>query len=153
MDFATSIRTCLTTKYATFSGRGSRPEYWWFILAYIIGAIVIGVMGIWILQLVYTLGLLLPTASAGFRRLQDTGKPGWYIFIPVGVGLITTLLTPMATPEVAADGTITSMPGAGAMGIIGILGIVQLILFVLFIWWLSRPSQPGDNAYGPQPSA
>lgn len=32
MDFGTAVRTCLFEKYATFSGRASRPEYWWFVL-------------------------------------------------------------------------------------------------------------------------
>ena len=36
MDFQTSLKTCLTQKYATFSGRASRPEYWWLMLAYVI---------------------------------------------------------------------------------------------------------------------
>ena len=49
------------------------------------------------------------------------------------------------------------MPGGagmgGGMGLMALLGIVQLILAVLYIYWLSRPSQPEANAYGPPPAA
>ncbi|HAL37550.1 MAG TPA: DUF805 domain-containing protein, partial [Polaromonas sp.] len=31
MNFGQAISTCLS-KYATFSGRASRPEFWWFFL-------------------------------------------------------------------------------------------------------------------------
>ena len=39
MDIQQSIRTCLT-KFATFDGRASRSEYWWFQLFYAIVVIV-----------------------------------------------------------------------------------------------------------------
>jgi len=31
MNFQQSVKVCLT-KYADFTGRASRPEYWWFVL-------------------------------------------------------------------------------------------------------------------------
>ncbi|MGO7697057.1 DUF805 domain-containing protein, partial [Rhizobium leguminosarum] len=34
MGFTEAVRTVLTQKYATFSGRASRSEYWWFVLFY-----------------------------------------------------------------------------------------------------------------------
>lgn len=152
MNFQTAVKTCLLEKYATFSGRASRPEYWWFILAYVIGAIVFSLLGIWLLYALYVLALIVPVTAAGFRRLQDTGRPGWYILIPVAVGLIGTFLlpTPMA---VGPGGEVSGMPGAGTMMFGGLLAIVQLVLAILFIWWLTRPSQPEANEYGPPPQA
>ena len=32
MTFSDAVRTCLKVKYATFQGRASRSEYWWFML-------------------------------------------------------------------------------------------------------------------------
>lgn len=151
MNFQTSVKTCLTEKYAKFSGRATRSEYWWFTLAYVIGAIVVMLIGSTILYMIYVLALIVPLAAAGYRRLQDTGRPGWYIFVPLAIGLVSMFLTPAA--PMVEDGQVTQMPSAGGMGIMAILGIVQLVLAIIFIWWLTRPSEPETNAYGPPPAA
>ena len=36
MDFATAVKTVLMQKYANFSGRAMRSEYWWWTLFAII---------------------------------------------------------------------------------------------------------------------
>ena len=38
MTFKTAIRTCFG-KYATFKGRATRPEYWYFVLFIVLGGI------------------------------------------------------------------------------------------------------------------
>ncbi|MBT2366038.1 DUF805 domain-containing protein [Streptomyces sp. ISL-10] len=72
--------------YAGFSGRARRKEYWMFTLINIIIALVL--MGIDmaagtypIIYAIYTLALLLPTLAVTVRRLHDTGRSGWWIFI------------------------------------------------------------------------
>lgn len=151
MNFQTAVMTCLTQKYAQFKGRASRSEYWWFVLAYVIGAILVALIGIPILSLVYMLALIVPAAAAGFRRLQDMGKPGWYIFIPMGLSLVLSFFAPSA-PTVE-PGQVPDFSGMGGnLGIIALLSTVQLVLAVIFIWWLTRPSEPGANAYGPPPA-
>jgi uncharacterized membrane protein YhaH (DUF805 family) len=75
MNFQEAVKTCFS-KYVDFSGRASRSEYWWFVLAYVIVAIVAG----FIHQVVYglvVLAFLLPMLAAGARRLHDIGKSGW----------------------------------------------------------------------------
>lgn len=151
MDITTAVKTCLTEKYASFGGRARRPEYWWFVLAYVIGAVIVALIGVRVLYLVYLLGLIVPLTAVGFRRLQDTGRPGWYILIPTALGILGSLLTPSA--PVVEDGQVMSMPDMGSMGLLAVLGLVQLVLAVLFLYWLTRPSQPETNAYGPPPSA
>ena len=37
---------------------------------------------------------------------------------------------------------------AGGIGMI-VIWLVQLVLLVLMIWWLTRPSDPGENTFGP----
>ncbi len=154
MDIATSVRTCLTEKYATFAGRASRSEYWWFFLAYVIGALVVGlavgVTGLGFLQWLYVLALIVPLLAVGFRRMQDIGKPGWYVLIPGALSLVTLLFAP-STMEIGADGMPTAMPSFGSTLFFGILGLIQLVVTILFLWWLTRPSQPETNAYGPPP--
>lgn len=81
-------------KYADFSGRASRSEYWWFqlfsfIIFSILGLIFVSselkpeIIGASIV--VYT-GLFLPQLAVLVRRLHDLGKSGnqiWLTFIPV----------------------------------------------------------------------
>lgn len=150
MDFQTSIKTCLRQKYATFAGRASRSEYWWFVLAYVIGAIIVSLLGIGILYMIYVLALIVPLTAAGWRRLQDTGRPGWYILIPVGVGLLSMLLTP-AMPSGDEMMDPAQIPDMGSSGLLMLISFIQLVLLVLYIWWLTRPSEPDTNAYGPPP--
>ena len=40
MNFTESIKTCLTKKYLSFSGRASRSEFWFFYLFVLIGYII-----------------------------------------------------------------------------------------------------------------
>ena len=75
-------------KYAIFSGRARRNEYWPFIglaiLLNIAGRISAGSTGtgsplIGLIQL----AILIPTIAAGWRRAHDSGHAGWGILIPV----------------------------------------------------------------------
>lgn len=156
MDFASSVRTCLVEKYATFGGRASRSEYWWFVLAYVVAAFIVGwiatATGLYILQWMFMLALLSPGLAAGFRRLQDTGRPGWYVLIPAGLSLFGMIFAPDPV-QMDASGMPMAMPHAGTTIFFGLLAIVQLVLVVIFIWWLTRPSQPETNSYGPPPQA
>jgi uncharacterized membrane protein YhaH (DUF805 family) len=74
-------------KYAVFSGRARRSEYWYFFLFYtILYAVFLGV-GIAIkvpaLVAIVALGLLLPAWGVSVRRLHDTGKSGWMILLGI----------------------------------------------------------------------
>jgi len=76
MDFGQAIKTCFN-KYATFSGRAGRSEFWWFVLFSLLvtgGASIIGQR----LESLVSLALLLPSLAVGARRLHDIGKSGWF---------------------------------------------------------------------------
>ncbi|MFC8586208.1 DUF805 domain-containing protein [Streptomyces sp. NPDC057217] len=72
-------------KYAVFSGRARRKEFWMFqlfnIIAVIILSILDSILGIQVLSLVYTLAVFLPSLGVSVRRLHDTGRSGWWILI------------------------------------------------------------------------
>ncbi|MFA7763731.1 DUF805 domain-containing protein [Streptomyces sp. NPDC048723] len=73
-------------KYAVFSGRARRQEYWMFFLFNMAAAIVLmildGVLGTSpVLYSIYVLAVLLPNLGVTIRRLHDTGKSGWWILI------------------------------------------------------------------------
>ena len=75
MDFQTAVKTCFS-KYADFSGRASRSEYWWFVLAEIVVLIVASLIHEYV-YVIAALGFLLPALAVGARRLHDIGKSGW----------------------------------------------------------------------------
>jgi uncharacterized membrane protein YhaH (DUF805 family) len=86
MNFGQAISVCLS-KYATFTGCASRPEFWWFFLFQILISLAAGMLGDLINGLV-ALGLLLPSLAVGTRRLHDTGKSGWWqLILLTGIGL------------------------------------------------------------------
>jgi uncharacterized membrane protein YhaH (DUF805 family) len=75
------------SKYADFSGRARRSEYWYFFLFYlliyfglIIASTMLGRIGA-ILTLVFLLAMLIPSLSVGVRRLHDTDRSGWWLLI------------------------------------------------------------------------
>lgn len=74
-DIQKAVRTCLT-KYADFNGRAARPEFWWFVLAQLVVALILN-MVVPILGGLFSLALLVPSLAAGARRLHDIGKSGW----------------------------------------------------------------------------
>ena len=87
MDIATSIKTCFQ-KYAVFSGRASRSEFWWFALFTFIGGIVTSVADVMILgyvsedwgplNIIFSIITTLPGIAVGARRLHDINKSGWW---------------------------------------------------------------------------
>ncbi len=98
MSFTDAVSTCLTTKFATFSGRARRSEYWWFALFTVLVSLVANVLdraigGQWI-SLVVSLALLVPSLAVAWRRLHDTGRTGaWYflVLIPL-IGAIVLIV-------------------------------------------------------------
>lgn len=88
MNFSQSISACLS-KYATFRGRASRSEFWWFILFYsllssaaqIFDGVFLASGAIPFLSMCITFILTLPTLAVMVRRLHDTGRSGWWYFI------------------------------------------------------------------------
>lgn len=75
------------TKYATFSGRARRSEYWYFALFSTIISIVLmivdNILGVAIIGSIYSLGVLLPSIAVGVRRMHDVNKSGWFLLIPL----------------------------------------------------------------------
>lgn len=94
MNFQQAVQTCFR-KYVDFSGRASRPEYWWFVLAYVIVSFAARFINDY-LYLLVVLAFLLPLLAAGARRLHDVGKSAWLLLIglvPVIGGLVLLYFT------------------------------------------------------------
>jgi uncharacterized membrane protein YhaH (DUF805 family) len=73
-------------KYADFSGRARRTEYWMFFLVNLVVVVVLSILealvgGPGILSALYGLALLLPSIGVTVRRLHDTSRTGWWILV------------------------------------------------------------------------
>ena len=109
-------------KYAVFSGRARRKEYWFFFLFNLIISIILNLIdnatgtfdpetGVGILGTIYLLAVLIPAIAVTIRRLHDTGRTGWWILI----------------------------------SFIPLIGAIVLLVFLVF------DSEPESNQYGPNP--
>jgi len=73
-------------KYAIFSGRARRKEYWMFVLINVIISFVLYFIeglagGPGVVGGLYGLALLIPSIAVGVRRLHDTNLTGWWLLI------------------------------------------------------------------------
>ena len=102
MTFSEAIKTSLVNKYATFSGRATRSEYWYVVLFGYLLALLIVFLGMIIdspeliigLSTVLSLILLVPGLAVCIRRLHDTGRSGWWyllVLIPY-IGAVALLI-------------------------------------------------------------
>lgn len=88
-SFGEAIKVCFS-KYATFSGRASRSEFWWFMLALATAGGVASFVSD-VLYLIVLLGAMLPSWAVSARRLHDVNQSGWWLllnFIPGGFLLL-----------------------------------------------------------------
>lgn len=108
-------------KYATFSGRARRKEYWYFILFNMIVCALLSVIdrsigtcsdsGIGYLSGIYSVATLIPNIAVSVRRLHDTGRSGWWLLV----------------------------------SLVPVLGSLALVFFLV------QNSKSGANQYGPDP--
>ena len=139
MTFGQAITVCFR-KYADFTGRASRPEYWWFVLFTFMVSTAISVFGSvtsigrfgmpmvdgygssylggygynWLSSL-WALAILLPSLAVAVRRLRDSGR-SWgnlfWLLLPVaGVIILIVQLCQPGTPELTTA-TAVSRPTA-----------------------------------------
>ena len=124
MTFTQSVRTVFSN-YVNFSGRATRPEFWWwtlfvFILSLVLqivdGAVIAPLLGFRPfapeagdpLGMVAALALLLPSLAVGVRRLHDIGRSGWWLLI----------------------------------------ALIPIIGLLVLIYWHVQPSEDGANRFG-----
>ena len=129
MGFLDALKTVFRNKYATFSGRASRSEYWWSYLGIFVASIslqIVGFIGAIVLgsinetlalvplliMIAGIFALLIPTLAVNVRRLHDTGKSGWMLIIV----------------------------------------LIPCIGFILWLVWMIEDRQAHVNAYGPVPN-
>ena len=109
-------------KYAVFSGRARRKEYWYFVLINILISIGLSLIdgifgtvnaetGYGLMGSIYSLAILIPSLAVLVRRLHDTSRSAWWVLI----------------------------------GLIPVIGWIVLLVFAV------QDSYPGQNQYGANP--
>ena len=106
------------SKYAQFSGRASRSEYWWVFLYLAIISTVISILGVTVgtnasgqpngigdalsvLELIFAVAHIIPNLALGARRLHDTNRSGWFQLIALipFLGVIVLLVLFALAPK------------------------------------------------------
>ena len=80
----------LKDKYAVFTGRATRKEYWSFIIfnsgIYILFLLFVDLNspmeGFFPIFMLYFLAMIVPSFAIATRRMHDVGKSGLFAFIP-----------------------------------------------------------------------
>ena len=102
MNFPTAVKTCLA-KYATFGGRASRSEFWYFqLFVALVLVVMVGLAAVeprtrpavGVASCVFYLLVWLPTLAASVRRLHDRNRSGWHylwVFVPFFGGLVVLI--------------------------------------------------------------
>lgn len=127
-NMSTAVRAVLSS-YATFTGRASRSEYWWWVLSVFIIMLILGLVDAFLvapllgfgagdenagqpLSLIVSLAILIPNIAVGIRRLHDTGRTGWWLLI----------------------------------------GLVPVVGFLVLLYFFVQPSDEGENQHGYKPT-
>lgn len=144
MTFLGAIRSVFG-KYATFSGRASRSEFWWWMLFEWLTRTLLGVV-----YTVTLLALLLPVSLAGANR-----QPGWEsavygaIFNPAYFLLLAWSLS-IVIPSLAV--MVRRFHDTGRSGWFVVLTFIPLVGTILMIVFLVEESRPEANAWGEPPT-
>jgi len=146
-------------KYADFSGRAPRAEFWWYILAVVIltviARIIDNILGISLagpygpIYLIVALGLLVPNIAVAVRRLHDTNRSGWWLLLPLVPYCLAFALGGAALMGGAAAGSTGGM--AAGMGIASIFLLIGVACAIAILVFYCLPGTVGDNRYGPDP--
>lgn len=147
-SFGEAISVCFN-KYATFSGRASRSEYWYFFLfcfllglaTSIVDNVILGVGAeLSPINSLTALALFLPSLAVTVRRLHDRNRSGWWIggfwLGLLGLGVVFGMIA--ATPYV--DDVIG--------GLAAVLGIVYLVYSITLLVFLCQRGNPSPNRFG-----
>ena len=121
MNMSEAVSTCLN-KYADFSGRARRSEYWYWSLAtgivnLVLSAITGMIPELSFLSGLFSLAILLPGLAVCWRRLHDIGKSGaWYFIVLVPIVGWILLLVWFCQDSDAGDNMYGSNPKSNSFG-------------------------------------
>ncbi len=163
-----AVKTCLRDKYATFSGRARRSEYWWFMLFQYIISAAIGILtvvssiaiaiiiifrggfpdekemylynpGIW-LYVIFILAFMIPSIAVACRRLHDINKSGKLLLIPF-----------VASPVLVIGSIVLAVFYNNLWFLVPVFYLLTLAVLIIMIVWMATKGKPETNKWGPSP--
>lgn len=145
-------------KYAVFSGRARRKEYWMFVLCQFIIMLVLSLVGVQLLHnpatiyLVYgyALATLIPGLAVLGRRLHDTDHSAWWLLLCV-VPLFVILEPFILVGLVEWIPNLSRINPSALFLVVAIPSLIAFVCTVALIIFAAMDSQPGDNQYGANP--
>lgn len=102
------FKLCVSQKFATFSGRTRREEYWLFYLDCLIVSSALSSLSLSLvhnivanvivttISVAWTLFVLIPSLAVLVRRLHDTNRSGWWLLLfllPIIGGIVLFVFT------------------------------------------------------------
>ena len=170
LGFKEAVKICWS-KYADFTGRARRSEYWWFylftflvmllpilviIFSALIGAvsggddiptgwlipIIIAAIVLFVMMLVF----LVPTLAVQTRRLHDTGRSGWWIVANYAISFVASFVRAILLDFNDFAGT-----SKGAIAVCVLLYLINLGIGIAIFVFTLLDSHKGENQYGPSP--
>jgi uncharacterized membrane protein YhaH (DUF805 family) len=168
-------------RYAEFSGRSSRAEFWWFFLGLFVlymvmwfaffgaifssiaaaqgnpGAGMAGAIGIGAILIgLFWLALIIPSIAVQVRRLHDTNRSGWWLggFYLLYVGyfvLIFGMMGALMATAASGNGTPPTLPGSGMFTGIMVFGLVMFVYMIALLVFYCLPGTRGPNRFGDDP--
>ena len=134
-------------RYAKFSGRSSRSEFWWFWLMMVVVNIVLTRLqsaGLPVVSVLLSLPFYIPQLAVCFRRLHDTDRSAWWLLMPVAA-----IVLMFSSSFVLAS--IASQPGlVGALPIL-LSALILLATLVVLLVWFCKAGTVGPNRHGADP--
>ena len=144
-------RRTVAEHYFDLHGRVGRPQFWYFVLANVVMAVVAAILqSVTFLPLVaiFNLAMLLPSAGMGARRLQDIGRDGKLIWVFIIAGFITQFISMVTLMSAMMLGFLSFVLFGPVLILINFAFLAACILLIYF--WV-QPGDPLPNAYGPVP--
>lgn len=130
-------------RYAQFTGRASRQEFWCFFAFVLIVQAVAGILGgvlrFWSLAGLIGLLLLIPQIAVAVRRLHDVSRSGRELVVP----FIALALLPLVF---AFRGFLPKIVGLGLLGF-------ALLAFANLLTYFVKKGSTVPNRYGSAPTA
>jgi uncharacterized membrane protein YhaH (DUF805 family) len=120
-------------KYATFTGRASRSEYWWWTLFTFITYLVLGLL----------------TYVVGIATSRDGGRTPGLLAVPLII-LFAVFALGIIVPTLAL--TVRRLHDAGYSGLLALLFLVPYVGGLIIMIFALMPSSPAGAKYDPVPA-
>jgi len=147
MDIITAVKS-VYSKYATFSGRASRAEYWYFFLFTIIAGAALSAIES-TLATAFSIANVVPNLAVAVRRLHDTNRSGKLIvaLILVEVVLFLVIVVSFVAGISGAIGGNENVATGGGIGVL--VGVVLFVVLAIYwIYLMAKRGDAGPNRFG-----